>query len=207
MSDGRAAVFLDKDGTLVEDVPYNVDPGLIRLEAGAIEGLGLLHAAGYPLLVISNQSGVARGYFAEEALGPVEARLGALLGQAGVPLAGFYSCPHHPDGSVPAYAVACECRKPAPGLLLRAAAEHHLDLSRSWFVGDILNDVEAAHRAGCRAVLLDNGHETEWELSPLRTPDLTARDLADAARAILANRKPEWAGPPADTHGPSEATR
>ena len=182
---GRAAVFLDKDGTLVEDVPYNVDPALIRLGPGAIEGLRLLHAAGYPLVVISNQSGVARGYFAEEALGAVEARLRELLGEAGVPLDGFYYCPHHPEGSVDHYAVACACRKPLPGLIVRAAREHDVDLARSWFVGDILHDVEAAHRAGCRAVLLDNGHETEWETSPLRTPDLVAPDLAEAARAIV----------------------
>ena len=183
--DRRAAVFLDKDGTLVEDVPYNVDPALIRLGPGAVEGLRLLHAAGFPLIVISNQSGVARGYFAEAALGAVEARLRELLAAVGVPLAGFYYCPHHPDGSVAAYAVACECRKPRPGMIVRAAREHAVDLARSWFVGDILHDVEAAHRAGCRAVLLDNGHETEWELSPLRTPDVVARDLGEAARAIV----------------------
>ena len=185
--DRRAAVFIDKDGTLVEDVPYNVDPALIRLGPGAVDGLRLLHAAGYPLIVISNQSGVARGYFEETALVAVEARLRELLGEIGVPLAGFYYCPHHPDGSVAEYAVACKCRKPRPGMLVRAAREHDIDLARSWFVGDILHDVEAAHRAGCRAVLLDNGHETEWELSAVRTPDVLVRDLAEAARAIVAN--------------------
>lgn len=184
----RAAIFLDKDGTLVEDVPYNVDPDLIRLGRGAVDGLRMLHAAGYPLIVISNQSGVARGYFAETALGAVEAQLRELLGEAGVPLAGFYYCPHHPDGSVARYAVVCDCRKPLPGLIVRAAGEHGVDLARSWFIGDILHDVEAAHRAGCRAVLLDNGHETEWELSPLRTPDVVAPDLAGAARAIVSGR-------------------
>jgi D-glycero-D-manno-heptose 1,7-bisphosphate phosphatase len=96
----RVAVFLDKDGTLIEDVPYNVDPDLIRLTDGDLDGLRMLHAAGYLLIVVSNQSGVARGYFEESALGAVEARLRAMLGAAGVPLAGFYSCPHHPDGPV-----------------------------------------------------------------------------------------------------------
>jgi histidinol-phosphate phosphatase family protein len=186
------AVFLDKDGTLVEDVPFNVDPQKIVLGPGAARGLAALHAAGYRLVVVSNQSGVARGYFAEEALGGVRRRLGELLGACGVPLAGFYYCPHHPGGAVPAYAVACGCRKPAPGLVLRAAAELGLDLARSWLVGDILDDVEAGRRAGCRTVLIDNGHETEWRRSPERRPHRVAADLDGAARLILA------AGPPDD---------
>jgi D-glycero-D-manno-heptose 1,7-bisphosphate phosphatase len=180
------AVFLDKDGTLIEDVPYNVDPGRIRLAAGAEEGLRLLHAAGYGLIVISNQSGVARGLFPEEALVAVEERLRGLLAGAGVPLLGFYYCPHHPEGVVPGLAVACACRKPEPGLILRAAGEHGIDLTGSWFVGDILDDVEAGRRAGCATVLIDNGHETEWVLSPLRTPHVVAADLAEAARRITA---------------------
>jgi D-glycero-D-manno-heptose 1,7-bisphosphate phosphatase len=140
---GERAVFLDKDGTLVEDVPYNVDPGRIRLTAGAVEGLCALHGAGYRLVVVSNQSGVARGYFPERALAVVEIRLRELLAEAGVPLAGFYYCPHHPHGSIGAYAVACPCRKPAPGLIVRAATEHGIDPGRSWLIGDILDDVEA----------------------------------------------------------------
>ena len=179
------AVFLDKDGTLVEDIPYNVDPARVRLMPGAGAGLRRLQAAGYRLVAISNQSGVARGYFTEEALVAVEERLGALLAAEGVRLDGFFYCPHHPAGTVPAYAVACDCRKPAPGLIERAAAELGIEPARSWFVGDILDDVEAGRRAGCRTVLLDNGHETEWVLSPERRPHLVARDMRDAARLIL----------------------
>jgi histidinol-phosphate phosphatase family protein len=181
----RAAVFLDKDGTLIVDVPYNVDPTLMRLTDGALDGLRILHDAGYLLIVVSNQSGVARGLFREEALGAVEARLRALLAEACVPLAGFYYCPHHPDGHVTPYARACPCRKPAPGLLSRAARDQDIDLSRSWLVGDILHDVEAGRRAGCRTILLDVGHETEWELTPARTPDLVATSLGEAAGLIL----------------------
>ena len=180
------AVFLDKDGTLVEDVPYNVDPARIRLAPGAREGLTALADAGYRLFVVSNQSGVARGMFGEEALGPVWAKLAELLGGFGVKLDGAYYCPHYPGGSVPEFARDCDCRKPAPGMLLRAAREHGLDLAESWLVGDILHDVEAGRRAGCRTVLLDNGHETEWDLSPGRRPHLVAADLAEAARLILA---------------------
>jgi histidinol-phosphate phosphatase family protein len=180
------AVFLDKDGTLIDDVPYNVDPGRIRLAPGAEEGLPLLHGAGYRLIVVSNQSGVAHGYFDERALVAVEARVRELIRPLGVSLAGFYYCPHHPAGRVAPFARDCDCRKPAPGMLRRAAREHGVALSRSWVVGDILNDVEAGRRAGCRTVLVDNGNETEWVLTPSRTPHGRARDLADAARLILA---------------------
>lgn len=180
------AAFLDKDGTLIEDVPYNVDPARIRLAPGAGEGLAALHAAGFRLVVVSNQSGVARGLFPVEALDAVRRRLEELLASYDVPLADFLYCPHHPEGTVAAYARPCACRKPAPGMLVRAAGALGLDLPRSWLIGDILDDVEAAHRAGCRAVLLDNGHETEWLPGPFRTPDRRAADLAEAARIILA---------------------
>jgi histidinol-phosphate phosphatase family protein len=185
------AVFLDKDGTLLDDVPYNVDPARMRLSTGAEAGLPQLDAAGYRLFVVSNQSGVARGYFAEAALAGVERRLRELLAECGVELAGFYYCPHYPGGSVPAFAVACDCRKPAPGMLVKAARDWDVDLTRSWLIGDILDDVEAGRRAGCRTVLLDNGHETEWVRSPLRTSDLVARDLAEAARLIVARTQGE----------------
>jgi D-glycero-D-manno-heptose 1,7-bisphosphate phosphatase len=178
------AIFLDKDGTLVEDVAYNVDPALIRLTRGATEGLRTLQARSYRLLIVSNQSGVARGCFAEGALQAVERRLAELLAAAGVRLDGFYYCPHHPDGTVLDYAVECDCRKPAPGLLLRAAQDHQVDLTRSWLVGDILDDVEAGRRAGCRTILLNNGNETEWKLSPDRLPHHLAADLAEAAQIV-----------------------
>ncbi len=177
------AVFLDKDGTLIEDVPYNVDPDRIRLSAGA-ESLRSLHLAGYQLIVISNQSGVARGYFAETALVGVEQRLRQMLQAIDVPLAGFYYCPHYPTGTVAKYAIECACRKPGTGLLLAAAAEHQIDLGRSWFVGDILNDVEAGHTAGCRTVLIDNGNETEWCLTRSRLPHHVVTDLTQAADVI-----------------------
>jgi histidinol-phosphate phosphatase family protein len=179
------AVFLDKDGTLIEDVPYNVDPERIRLTPGAAEGLRGIAAAGYLLIVVSNQSGVAHGYFAEEDLAAVERRLQELLGEQGVRLDGFYHCPHHPHGQVASYAVACSCRKPQPGLILRAAQEHDVDVTQSWLVGDILNDIEAGRTAGCRTILIDNGNETEWQLSPRRQPHFVVRDLREAAQVIL----------------------
>jgi histidinol-phosphate phosphatase family protein len=180
------AIFLDKDGTLVENVPYNVNPELIELTWHAGQGLQLLRQLGYALFVVTNQPGVARGLFTEAALGPVEHRLAERLAQYGVMLDGFYYCPHSPDGVVSRYAIACTCRKPMPGMLLRAAKKHGIDLAASWMIGDILHDVEAGRRAGCRTVLIDNGNETEWKLSPLRTPHLTAPDLYAAATMIAA---------------------
>jgi D,D-heptose 1,7-bisphosphate phosphatase len=180
-----AAVFLDKDGTVLDDVPYNVDPQRMKLAAGAADGLRRLHGAGYRLIVISNQSGVARGLFQEAALSCVAERLRELLEAERIPLDAFYYCPHHPDAFVPRYRRDCDCRKPAPGLIFRAAKERRIDLEKSWFVGDILNDVEAGRRAGCRTVLIDNGNETKWEFSPERLPDVFAADLDEAATAIL----------------------
>lgn len=185
----QAAVFLDKDGTLIDDVPYNVDPGLIALATGAGEGLAQLRASGFRLIVVSNQSGVARGFFEEDALGAVWRRINKLLREFGVKLDGFYYCPHHPEGIIAEHAIECDCRKPAPGLILRAAREHGVDLKRSWFIGDILDDVEAAHLAGCRAALIDNGNETEWKRSPLRWPEIVAADVAEAARLIIRNHE------------------
>lgn len=183
--DLRRAVFLDKDGTLIEDVPYNADPERIRLSDRAGEALAALSEAGFELVVVSNQSGVARGYFSEEALADVAARLDQLLAQFDVRLSGFYYCPHHPEGAIAGYRTTCRCRKPAPGLLTRAAQELGLDLGASWLVGDILDDVEAGARAGCATVLLNNGNETQWRDGPWRRPKHTAHDLAEAAEIIL----------------------
>ncbi len=179
------AVFLDKDGTLVEDIPYNVNPSLIRLTDGATEALELLQDAGYAIFVVTNQSGVARGYFSEQDLSAVESTIRSLLLSSGILMDGFYYCPHHPQGTVAPYAIECICRKPRPGLLLKAAHEHNIDLASSWLIGDILNDVQAGKEAGCRTVLLNNGHETEWDRSAGRQPDFTVTNLLQAAQTIL----------------------
>jgi histidinol-phosphate phosphatase family protein len=179
-----AAIFVDKDGTLLEDVPYNVDPDAMKLAPGARQGLGILARVGVPIFVISNQGGVARGCFEIGALDGVEARLRELVASCGATLSGVYWCAHDARGSVSPYNRTCDCRKPAPGMLLRAAREHDLALQRSWFIGDILDDVEAGRRAGCRTVLIDNGNETVWRRGPLREPHLVAADMHRAALAI-----------------------
>ena len=174
MSGANRAVFLDKDGTLVENVPYNVDPQRITLAPGAVEAVSRLAGQGYRIIVVSNQPGVALGYFAPSALEGVEHRLEELLPA----LDGFYFCPHAPGAG-------CSCRKPACGMLVRAAEEHGVDLRSSWMVGDILDDVEAGRRAGCRTILVDNGNETQWRLSPERIAHARVSTLAAAARVIV----------------------
>ncbi|CAM3984762.1 D,D-heptose 1,7-bisphosphate phosphatase [Bordetella tumbae] len=181
----RPAVFLDKDGTVLVDEPYNVDPDRMSYAPGAVQALSCLAAAQLPLVVISNQAGIARGYFHPDALTAVGDRLAEMFRAAGAQLDGFYWCPHDPSGILPDFAIECDCRKPQPGLLLRAARELGLDLEASWFIGDILDDVQAGHLAGCRSVLLDVGHETEWRMTPGREPDRCAADLYEAARLVL----------------------
>ena len=183
----KPAVFLDKDGTLINDVPYNVDPALISLAPGVQEGTKRLYEAGYELIVVTNQSGVARGYFPESAIAAVEQKLRSLLK---VPLTGFYYCPHHPEGRIPEYSRACKCRKPNPGLLIEASKKHNLDLPRSWMVGDILNDIEAGNRAGCRSLLVDCGNETEWDLSSMRIPYCRLSNFQQAVNHILYSYEP-----------------
>jgi histidinol-phosphate phosphatase family protein len=181
-----AAVFLDKDGTVLEDAPYNVDPQRMRFAPGAQEGLARLATLGCQIIVVTNQPGIALGKFNAGDISAVQHRLAEMFGQAGAELAGFYFCPHHPEGVRPAWSRLCTCRKPAPGLLHIAAARQHIALRRSWMVGDILDDVEAGRRAGCRAILLNNGNETEWISGEWRTPDHIAADLDDASRWIAA---------------------
>lgn len=182
------AAFVDKDGTLVRDVPYNVDPARVEFTSHALEGLSVLDRAGYAIVVVTNQPGLATGRFTRRAFGELEAALRARIArESGVVLAGFYCCPHAPDA---AGRPACLCRKPAPGMLRRAAIELSIELGKSWLIGDILDDVEAAHRAGSRAVLLDVGNETEWKLSPIRRPEHSAPDLLEAARRIVEGDAP-----------------
>jgi D,D-heptose 1,7-bisphosphate phosphatase len=180
------AIFLDKDGTLVDDIPYNVEPRRITLCSGAGAALRLLAGLDYRLFVVSNQDGIANGRFSEDAMLAVGDRLSDLLFREQVALEAFYYCPHHPHGTLARYACACSCRKPQPGMLLRAAREHDIDLSASWMIGDILHDVEAGNRAGCRSLLIDKGNETEWRLGPQRMPARMAPDLYAAALMIAA---------------------
>ena len=178
----RPAVFLDKDGTLVENVPYNVDPSRITLLPGVLLGAVALAVAGYRLFIVSNQPGIGLGMFRRDALQKVEARIRELFRAVGVEIDGFFWCPHKPKSRAEG---GCVCRKPEPGLLLDAADRHRVDLARSWMIGDILDDVEAGHRAGCRSILVDRGSETVWQAGEYRTPDAVVERFDDAVRVIL----------------------
>jgi D-glycero-D-manno-heptose 1,7-bisphosphate phosphatase len=179
------AVFIDKDGTLIHDIPYNVNPSLLSLYDGAASALKLLKDCGFLLILVSNQSGVARGYFKMMDLKAIENKIQQVLVSEGVQLDAMYFCPHHPDGAVHEYSKECDCRKPKPGMLMTAAKEFDIDLTRSWMIGDILNDVEAGQAAGCRTILIDNGNETEWEITEQRMPTAVAPGLSDAVKIIL----------------------
>ncbi|SFB85337.1 D,D-heptose 1,7-bisphosphate phosphatase [Parapedobacter composti] len=185
---GKKAVFLDKDGTLIRDVPYNADPSKVELLHGVASGLRQLSNKGYLFFIVTNQAGVAKGYFKEEALTAVEHKLQLLLHQSGIALSGFYYCPHHPQGVVAAYAKACHCRKPMPGMLFDAATRHGLSLAQSWMVGDILDDIEAGNRAGCRTVLVDGTASERVQISGgYRRPSYIADNFKEAANLIVKN--------------------
>ncbi len=181
----KKAVFIDKDGTLIKDISYNVNPDLIEFEAYAIEALRLLQESDFLLIIVTNQAGVALNYFSEEDLKKVHSHLKDLLEQNNITLSGFHYCPHHPQGNLALYSFECNCRKPAPGMLLNAASKMNIDVSESWMIGDILNDVEAGNRAGCRTILIDNGNETEWKMNSYRKPHYSAKDLKQAAEIII----------------------
>jgi D-glycero-D-manno-heptose 1,7-bisphosphate phosphatase len=181
----QRALFIDRDGTLVHPRHYPSQPSELQLYDGVEVGLRRLQAAGLLVVVITNQAGLARGYFGEADLRLMHEYLGHELALRGVRLDAVYHCPHHPEGTVPGLARACECRKPRPGMLLRAAADLAIDLRRSWFVGDILDDVEAGERAGCRTVLVDLGTEAR-PATPERRPDFVARDTVHALQIIAA---------------------
>ncbi len=183
----RPALFIDKDGTLVENVPYNVDPVLLRFMPGAGQSLARLQQAGVALVIVTNQSGLARGLFTRAQFTRLQqVLLQRLQEEFGVALSGVEVCPHAPDDEGHP---TCLCRKPAPGMLIRAAHRHGIDLTRSWMVGDTLDDVEAGHRAGAGGLFFDSGGETVWRRSPLRQPDARFSDwtaLADHLERQLA---------------------
>jgi D-glycero-D-manno-heptose 1,7-bisphosphate phosphatase len=179
----RSAVFIDRDGTLVEARHYPSRPEDLVLYAGISDELRALQSHGFKLVLVTNQSGIAHGYFTEEDLARMHSHLLAELHLQGVRIDGIYFCPHHVDGVVTDLAVDCDCRKPEPGMLLRAARELDIDLRDSWFVGDILDDVEAGNRAGCRTVLVDLGTESPPR-SKVRRPYAVARDSVHALRII-----------------------
>jgi D-glycero-D-manno-heptose 1,7-bisphosphate phosphatase len=175
----RRAVFLDRDGTIIEDEGYVADPAAVRLLPGAAGAIARLNQVGLRVIVVTNQSGIVRGLLDEAAYTATERRLDELLAAAGARLDGHYHCPHHPDFTGP-----CECRKPGPLLYRRAAADHDLHLARSWWVGDRLRDVLPAERFNGRGLLIGQRAGDEPSSSAAgRFPAVP--DLAAAVGVIL----------------------
>lgn len=155
---GRRALFLDRDGSLIVDRDYLADPALVELLPGAAQAIARMNRSGWLVIVVTNQSGVARGYFDLAAVSAVHAEIDRQLALAGAHVDAWMTCPHHPDGKVVEFATHCTCRKPAPGLLLQAARNLGVDLAASAMAGDKLSDVQAGDAAGCTSWLLLTGY-------------------------------------------------
>ena len=190
------AIFLDRDGVLIDDVDLLTRRCDVRIKEGVPESLTQLKEAGFRLIVVSNQTVVARGLASEEEVRALEAEIEYLLVAAGAPrLAGFYFCPHHPNATLPAFRVRCACRKPSPGLLLQAGRELAIDISASVLVGDRLTDIVAGARAGCRTVLVTTGMhdapviETAEPFDQSITPQHVCGSLSESVAWILGERR------------------
>lgn len=182
----RPAIFLDRDGTLIEDVGYPHRPEDLRLLAGVAPALLKLQDLGFVLVVVTNQSGIARGLFSEAEMHAFHALLHAELAKAGVQISAFYHCPFHPEARISEYRRASPLRKPEPGMLLLAAKELGLDLPASYAIGDKKSDVLAGQAAGCRAILVQTGQAGTGEPNLAAVPDCVAANLAVAAEWISA---------------------
>ncbi|ACB94673.1 D-glycero-alpha-D-manno-heptose-1,7-bisphosphate 7-phosphatase [Beijerinckia indica] len=169
------AIFLDRDGTLIEERHYLGDPDQVVLLAGAVEGLKAMAQLGLPLVVVTNQSGIARGYFTLEAAHAVNQRVADLLAAQGIIINGWYLCPHGPDDP------ACHCRKPLPGMIEAAASDLHLDPSRSVMIGDKKCDLDLAEAVGAAALLVTTGHGHEDIDYALGLNIPVCRDLVEAS--------------------------
>jgi D-glycero-D-manno-heptose 1,7-bisphosphate phosphatase len=185
----RPAVFIDRDGTISDEVGYVNHPSRFRLLEHSTEALRLLNEAGWLAILVTNQAGVARGYFSEAMVQEVHADLAALLEKGGARLDAIYYCAHHPTVGEPPYRLDCDCRKPRPGLINRAAAEWEIDLANSWMVGDRVSDVELARNAGVHSALVLTGYgRGEWEhqrSSWTMEPEIVADNLLEAVKLIL----------------------
>jgi len=185
----RRAIFMDRDGTVLDEVGYVNHVDRVRLLPRSATAVRRANEAGFQVVVVTNQAGVARGYFPESLITDVNDLLRVLLAEDGARVDGIYYCAHHPTVGEPPYRKDCDCRKPRPGMLYRAAGEMGIDLERSYVVGDTIKDVEAGHRVGATSVLLRTGygkgelelHAHGWKHHPHHVAD----DLLDAVEWIL----------------------
>jgi D-glycero-D-manno-heptose 1,7-bisphosphate phosphatase len=182
------AVFIDRDGTISEEVGYINHVSRFRLFPYSAAALKQLHDNGYLAIVITNQAGVARGYFSEEMVQDIHQQMTKDLESSGASVDAIYYCAHHPTVGEPPYQLDCDCRKPKPGLLLRAARDYDIDLANSWMVGDRYSDIELAANAGVKSALVLSGYgRGEWEHQRDNwtiQPDLVVEDLLAAVNQI-----------------------
>lgn len=186
------AVFLDRDGTVTEEVGYLTSLDMLKLIRGAGAAIKRLNEAGFKVVLVTNQSGVARGYFPESLVDDAHGLLRRMLMKDGALLDGIYYCPHHPTAGKAEYTIVCDCRKPETGLLDRAARDLAIDLKQSFMVGDKWSDVELGHRAGMRSILVRTGFSPDdpGNVRPehVDDPDFTAHDLAEAVQWIIGQK-------------------
>jgi D-glycero-D-manno-heptose 1,7-bisphosphate phosphatase len=179
----NTAVFLDRDGTLIHDPGYLNHPDQVQMLDGAAEALKEFRLLGYRTIVVSNQSGVARGVVSVEMLERIHDRLRELLAARGAALDAIYYCPYHPEGSVPEYRKDSDWRKPKPGMLLAAAQEMEIDLPRSWMIGNSVRDIEAGRDAGCRTILIGSKPSETSETGKSK-PDFVAVNMREAVNIV-----------------------
>ena len=179
----KSAVFLDRDDTIIRDVPYLNDPRAIQLLPGAADAIRSLNEARIPAIMVTNQSGIARGFLTEEILSSIHDRLIRLLGNRGALIDAVYYCPHHPEGTVAAFSMECACRKPAPGMLLKAALDFGLELRHSYLVGDKPIDIRTIAAVGGAGILIAP------KGSDVSGAAYIAADLPDAVQWILKDLK------------------
>lgn len=188
----RRALFLDRDGTINVETGYPRDFSEIEIYPGSFEAIAAARAAGFAVIVVTNQSGIGRGYLDEAALERLHARLAGALAAGGAPVEAIYYCPHHEQAGLGRYKIACDCRKPAPGMALRAAREHDLDLRASYMVGDKVEDVRFGLAAGATPVLVRTGYgrDSEAKLAGLDVrPAFVADGIREAVAWILARER------------------
>lgn len=181
----KPAIFFDRDGVLIEDSHYVGSVAEVRVIPGAAEAVRRARAAGYAVVVVTNQSGVARGLFPEAQVAAIHTHIET---ETGLTFDRWEHCPHHPDGTVAEFTTDCDCRKPKPGMLRRAAAALDLDLSRSWIIGDRASDLEAGYAAGCRAILVRTGYGAKVDIhqpNPARNHMAIVPSVVEAVDAIL----------------------
>ncbi|MEE9910668.1 MAG: HAD family hydrolase [Deltaproteobacteria bacterium] len=189
------AIFLDRDGTINEEVGYLDRADKLRMIPAVFEAVRLINESGMKAVVVSNQAGIAKGYFSENFVRKINGLIQSALLEKGARIDRFYFCPHHPTEGTDPYRKICDCRKPEPGLLHQAAADLDIDLARSYMIGDRLRDVETAHRAGAKGVLVMTGYGQDAlkdagqdPANELNQPDYTAHDILEAVHWILKDR-------------------